>query len=665
MTLFDTSLPTNVKNICWWDEDDPVRSGMMLTSIVKQIRDRHKWRYDANVVHAGLYAGNCNAGGVIMTPMGDYTYKPRTKPRNIIGMAVDTYVCSVAKHQPLPKIQTSMGNWAQQKRAKKATQFVEGCFHSSRFIEKHDMLWKRDSAIYSGGGVVKVVRKGRKGIGVERVFPWELLFDEWDARYGEPRNCYQILTIDLGRALALFGKKREDETDDEHAARVDAIKKAATSDPKDDWTWEGECDTTVVRVRFAHGYHLCDDVEAHDDKEDHECNGTHDLTVLGGPRVLREKFKWDEFPFQQLFFRPPLAGAIGMSLAEMGEGWQETADVRHQSVEDCVRSVGGAMFLVDNNADIPATRFMNGGVKIIKQRPGAKVQAITPSPVHPMVMQLEQSTPNEALSEFGFNSLQTQGQKPAGIDSGVALQEYSSATDGRRMMQASEVDKAYAGLGRKFMWLAKDIAEDEGELEVQVPMAKGTLPLKWSDVKLDDFQVRVMPSSWLPQQPAARLEVLNYLFDRQVITPEEFRRLFAGPDYEWELDLVTSEHLVIDEKLEAVYDAENDDELRYAEQQAVPNNYQDPEWFLMRAQQRYNQGQREGLPQENQDGFLRLMSQCKTLLLRNSGGGQPTPAGQIPGAPPPPDAGMAPPGMPMPPGAPPGMPMPPPAPGVQ
>jgi len=653
-------LPTVVRQVSWWDEDDGDRSGDMVSRVVKQIRDRHRWRFDADTFHAGLYAGNCNAGGVLMAPGSDYSYTPSTKPRNVCRMAVDTFCSKITKHRPLPKVQTSMGNWKQQKKSKKTTQWVEGAMYQIRFFERWDPLWVRDSGIF-GRGVLKVARRGRNRACIERVFPWEYLIDEWDARYGEPRNCYHIVTMDLGKALALYGKKQDDESDEECEERCDAIKRAATTDPKDDWTWQGECDTTVVRVRLAHAYHICDDIDAHDDDDAHECNGCHDTVILGGPRIEREPFDWPEFPYEQLNYSDPIAGAIGMGLCEMLEGWQEAIDVGHSTLEECVRTVGGAIFLVDNNADLPAAKFMNGGVAVIKKRAGSQVQAITPAPVHPMLMQLEQQRPIDALSEFGFSQMSTQAQRPPGITSGVGLNMLDDIEDERRLPQGRQREAAIAGIARKLMLIAKDIAKDEGEMAVQVPMAKGLLPLKWSEVSLDDFQLRVFPASWLPQTPAAKLEVLNFLFDREIIDRDEFRRLFGGPDYEWELDLVTADRLNVDEKLEAIYDAETPEELQYAEQVATPNNYQDPTWAMQRAQQRYNQGQNEGLPPENQAALRRYMVACKNLLAANAPAPDPmaapmAPPGQGP-MPMPGPAGMAPPGAPMPPGMPPGPPM--------
>ncbi|MES2390901.1 MAG: E2/UBC family protein, partial [Acidobacteriota bacterium] len=45
-------------------------------------------------------------------------------------------------------------------------------------------------------------------IKVERVLPWELFADEWDARYGSPRNIYHVRSIDRGVALETFARTK-------------------------------------------------------------------------------------------------------------------------------------------------------------------------------------------------------------------------------------------------------------------------------------------------------------------------------------------------------------------------------------------------------------------------------------------------------------------------
>jgi hypothetical protein len=645
-TYKDDDYPARSANVDWWAEEDAKRSGSCLSVIVSQIRNRHRWRYDADILHAGLYAGNANAGGVIMTPGGDFSYMPSTKPRNIVRMGVDTYMAR-SETRPLPKVQTTHGNWRQQKRARKMSQFIQGAYSTARFFQKKAPMIRRDSAIFSRG-IAKICREGKKGIAIERVFPWEFLVDEWDARYEQPSNTYQIRTLDLGRALALWGKKKEDEDDEEWQARRRAIRNAATTTPTDEWTWEGEADTTVVRVRVVEAYHLCDDMEAHKAKEKHDCTGTCDIAILGGPRLERYEFDWPEHPFEVLYYSEPLAGMLGMGLGEQLEGWQEAIDVQHETLENCFRTVGGAMFIVDNNADIPKAKFQSGGVVVLQKRPGSNVQVVNPSPVNAQVFERERSMPGEALSEFGFTPQSTQGQKPAGITAAVAIQAFETIQDQRMQRQAALYEEFCAGVARKCLLVARDIATDEGEFEVQVPMKTGLLPIKWSDVELDDFQVMVTPTSWLPTQFGAKLDVLKSLFDAQLVDRSQFLYLLGGPDYEWELDLETADRLNIDEKLEAICDAEDAKELEAAEYQATPSNYQDPAWAQRRAQQRYNKGQSDGLPQANQEALLRFIQLCEAILAPPTP--EPMPMTGEPGMPP----GMgAPPGMGMPPGGPP------------
>lgn len=673
--MLDSGLGTRIVNVAWWLEENEDRAGTMLSQIVRQIRDRHSWRYDADVLHAGLYAGNANAGGVIMTPGGDFTYSPSTKPRNVCRMAVDTAQSKVAKHRPLPVCQTSKGNYRDQKRARKMSQFIEGMFYHTKYYERFAPLQVRDAGVF-GRGIVKVVRRGKAKVGLERVFPWEFFVDEWDGRYGEPRNMYQIRTLDFGRAMALFGKQEEDESDEDHAKRVRAIEQAATSTPSDEWTWEGEADTTVNRVRLVEAYHLCDEIDAHDDDEKHECTGRHCIAILGGESkaLVHEPFDWPEFPFAVLNYSEPLAGYMGMGLCEMLEGWQEAIDTAHETLEECTRTAGGAIIIADNNCDVAESKFQNGGILILRKKPGSTIQAITPAPAHQMIFQRDREMPQDALGEMGFSPASTQGIKQPGLTAAVAINAMDEIEDERRLPFGRAYEVCNLDVARKGLLVVRDIARDKdaGEMVVDVPMKKGLLPIKWSDVKLDKFQLRVFSGSNLPQQLSARLEYLNYLFDRQLIDRQMFIQQLGGPDVVWELDLETADRLNIDEKLEAVCDAETPEELAYAMQIAVPSNYQDPSWYQKRAQQRYNDGQTQGLEQPNLEALQSLMAAADTIIKTNAGAPPAPPTMATAGTPASPDMGMgAPAGMPPmpPPGAGPPGPMmngapPPPPPGM-
>jgi len=271
-----------------------------------------------------------------------YRYEPSAMPRNVCKQAVDTLCAKVAKHRPLPQCLTSRGNWKQQKRARKMTQFLEGCFYQTKVFEKYSAGWVRDAGVF-GRGVLKVDRCGKK-IGVERVHPWELLTDDWDARYGDPRSIYHVRTLDVGVAMALFGDTEE---------KRQSIADSAGSAPSDEWDWQGEVDATVSRVRIAEAWHLCPHEEEHEDtsstEQKHDCGGRHVITVLGGEELLNEEWKETLFPFAVLNYSEPLAGYWGIGVCEILEGWQLAINEQFGKVQEGHHMLGGGMIFAVNH----------------------------------------------------------------------------------------------------------------------------------------------------------------------------------------------------------------------------------------------------------------------------------------------------------------------------
>jgi hypothetical protein len=107
--------------------------------------------------------------------------------------------------------------------------------------------------------------------------------------------------------------------------------------------------------------------------------------------------------------------------------------------------------------------------------------------------------------------------------------------------------------------VAKLIAETQGEYSVSVPMKRGTLPLKWTDVYVDGAELKLSPTSWLPTEPAAKRQALSDMWQSQQIERLTFVRLLDDPDLQAELDLETADKLVSDEMLERMRDAEEDE----------------------------------------------------------------------------------------------------------
>ena len=122
---------------------------------------------------------------------------------NIIQSMIDTVVSKIAKNKPKPTFLTEGGNWSQQSRAKKLTQFLEGQFQAVDFYEKAARAFL-DSCIF-GTGVLKVFTQNGK-IEVERVFVDEIVIDDKESFYGEPRQMHQHKMIHKDVLKDMFPK---------------------------------------------------------------------------------------------------------------------------------------------------------------------------------------------------------------------------------------------------------------------------------------------------------------------------------------------------------------------------------------------------------------------------------------------------------------------------
>jgi len=605
----------------WYLDTKDGLGGDKLTTTMGHIRERTRWRRDADRFHAERYAGGPGVLDIgAMSATSNTRYTPSTTPRNVCKQATDTMVAKVAKHRPLPQVLTARGSWGDQKRARKQTQLLDGVFHKTRFFEQHAPDCVRDACVF-GRGIVRVY-EDRKRICVERVVPWELYVDDWDARYGEPRNIYQCRTMDLGVAFARFGAKREGEEQDVADARKKALYDASSSSPGDDWDWEGSNDSTVLRVRIIEAYHLCDDESAHDDDEEHECTGRHCVSVYGSDVMLvSEAYEEAIFPYAVMSYSKPLAGYFGTGLVEQLEGWQAAVDEQFEKVQDGHHMLGGGMLLVPIGSDIVDTSLHNGVVPIIKHQPGKPPQWVTPAPVHPAVYQRERDMPIDALAEAGLSQTSTQAQHQPGIESGIAIQTMDDIESERHVIFGRAYESWCLTVARLFIASAARIAKRYGDMAVSVPMKGGLLKLSWKDVKLKDFQLRVYPTSLLPEQLAGRLDKLKMLFEAQLIDRQTFLQQLDAPDLNAELDLDTAARMNIDEKLEAIRDAD-EDELE--EVYRSPSSYQDFRWAQKRAQQVFNKAESDGCPEANLDALREFMAECQTLI-DNDPASQPAP----------------------------------------
>lgn len=590
-----------------------------LASVFHQVAEENAWRTDADEYHWGLYEGT-GLGGVTVRSRRNMTYDGATLPDNVCKMGVDTLTAKVATIRPIPQVHTSRGNWRAQRRARKMRQFIQGEFFRHKIHEKKSAPIIKD-ALVSRAGVVQVYTQGKQ-TKVERVHPWTLFVDDWDAEFGEPLTMMRLRTMDKAKAKALPFVKGS-------PTKVEAVDKAGRLTPRSTYRGiEEDRSSTVTRVELLEAWYRCAD---HDDSDDeHECTGRH-VIICQGKVLLDEEWPHDHFPFAILTYDTPNVGFWGTGLVQGAEGYQVAINEANETYADQLRSSGAHVFLRDGSG-IQKSDIVNG----------LAVHQIRPGPYDPTVMQVDLVNEHvrarapelveRCLNSMGVSQMSAQSQKPTGIGSGIALQTLDDVESQRHIVFGRRFESWCMDVARLLIECIKKIAKEYGEYEVQVPMRGGYLDLKWSDVEVDDFQLEMQSVGQLYTSFAGRLEKLKTLFEMGAIDRGTFLRHMDAGDVQSELDLETAEKLLVDEMIEAMLDVDepandNADPDGYI----APNGYLPLDWSHRRAHQKRLQSEMEGAPQHVLELLTRFIDDLAYLMdKRDAAQAPPAPAGPPP-----------------------------------
>lgn len=610
------------KNAKWYDEATGDAHNV-LTGVFRTVREECAWRVDADEYHLGLYCSS-DKPGVKGNSRRGYEYGPSTLPYNVCRSAVDTLQTKIAKHRPLPQVLTQRGNWKNQKRAKKMGQFLEGEFYRQRIFEGVAAGIVRDALIF-GRGALKVWTEGRR-IKTERAHPWELFADEWDARYGSPRNLYHCRSVDKGVLLETFartesgGWKQTVRTAIETAGRFDL-----------DDSWESNGGSTVDRIDIIEAWHLCDRPEEHEQAEDldepsddpeeppkgrkraqgdqprkHKCTGRHVVVTTAGT-LIDEPWEPNYFPYVILHYSEAVVGVWGHGLVEQLEGYQYSINSTSERLDEMYHLSGVHVFVPDN-AKINDQAIRNG-IHVTRHAAGGVPQVHHMDLVNEHFRQRPRELTEDALNDVGLSQMSVQSQKPAGITAGVALQTLDDIETERFMMFGRAYETWCVELGRRFIDCAKQISDAYGDHAVSVPMKGGLLKLRWTDVYVEGVELRAFPTSLLPQQPAARMEKLLMLWERQAIDRDSFFRHMDAPDLQAEIDEAISAKLLVDEMIDKMLEAEEEEG---AAAYVAPTAYQPFDWAAARAQAKLNRAMLDGCPEFNLDLLRQYIEHCQT-----------------------------------------------------
>ena len=620
----------------WWD--DKTRSGKIYESVFSTVRfiDKYQvYKRQALLEFMSLY-GNRKVFGL---GPNDYTVivsdrKRRRRPRmNICKSVVDTVTSKIGKERPRPKPLTEKGDYSLQRRARLLGQFIDGVFDANNVYRQGRIVF-RDGCIANVGWFKVYSENG--AIIVERVFPSEMVWDDGDAAGGKPRNIYQRKFFAKEVAKALYPK---------FAGAIDR----APAPP----SGNGLRSSSKDIVEAIEAWHLPSGEDSSD--------GRHAICFQTCSPV---DLPWerDHFPFASFYWSDPVIGLSGDGLVEQLSGIQVSINKHLETIERCLGLYGKTWVFVSDSCNVAQAQLTNELDTIITYT-GDKVPTIvTPQVVPPDLREQIGFLFQQADQLSGVTKLAQSGIKPAGLNSAPSLREYEDIQSERFATTQQSYEQLYCDTAKLVIEEANAIySTKEGKkLAATVKDRKFIEKIRFGDVDLkdDQYELAIYPTSMLPKDPAGRQAQVQEWIQAQWITREEGMRLMDMPDLEEANSLATAFIEDIDALIESfIYD-------QPAKGEDVEDLYEPPDpighlaWGINRMKSAYLRSKRDGVPEERRNLMTRWMDEAIALMK------PPTPA---PGAPPgaggppspggPPGPGAPPPGPP--PGVPPGPPPPP------
>jgi hypothetical protein len=493
-----------VKLDSWWKVDTKEVSKAVVSQVGKLLGD-YPERLTQHRDHLRLYS-NRAAEGVYGKKYLNTASKQKLT-LNIIRSVIDSLVAHYGLERVQPMVVTEGGNWIIQKRAKSMNKFSAGQFQQNKVYRIGPQII-RDFLIHGLG--FPMVYEINGDIKFERIFPAQMIFDEVEASEGNPRHAYRARDVSRETMLEMQRWKK-------HAGIIKAARKF------DCENWFGAGNDDEDRITLFEAWRL--------PSEDGNTKGRYVCTLDNG--VIEDvEYEEQRYPF-----------TVARMYGDDGQSWWPSSMVDNLEsiqievnylLQKAQRQMKSASFkvLAERSSRVIAEHLTNedGTILYYTGTPPqwATMQAVAPETFQ-QIMQLKQ----DAFAQEGLNQLSSQGLIPPGIKSGKAQQIYLDEGSKRLRYHGRAVEDMYCDVADRMFDCARRIEErGEESYEVRVEESGKLSRIRWKecDLEKDQYIMSIQPTNYFASTPSARIEQALELFDRQLITVEQFASMSDMPD---------------------------------------------------------------------------------------------------------------------------------------
>lgn len=395
---------------------------------------------------------------------------------NVIASCIETLCSKIASQKVRPFFNTVNGTFKEMQIAKQAQIFFDMLYEENN-VNKIITDAFRNACVFDKG-IVKISDDG-----ITNRLPWNVFFDPREVTYNQITYVAEKLPKTPGRILELkYGIKAD-----------------------------RNLDYTVYEY-----YDVMEHIKA--------------IYVQELNKVVTHEYKPNIIPYLEIHYTNPVKGDTSQSVVDQLYGIQTQIDELLAVMKDSISVNPGMTLLVPRSSNIKTNMLSNRTGQIIQYDP---IPGQTTSPVtyatndiiSPQFVQLLDKLKNDAYEIVGISQLSATSQKPAGLNSGIALNTMEDIESSRFETQLNSVVRLYVDVAKACL----DIFPPDIDI---LPDDLNRANIKWKDIveARNNMKIQFSAAESLSKDPSEKLKQLVALSQAGVIPQSHIATLMELPD---------------------------------------------------------------------------------------------------------------------------------------
>ena len=255
------------------------------------------------------------------------------------------------------------------------------------------------------------------------------------------------------------------------------------------------------------------------------------VQVIEGMNIYQfDEYESAKVPFIQLHYSSPIVGNSSLSIVDMLNSIQLEIDILMSKVKDASQLSPALTFFVPEGNNVKVAQLDNRVGNIIQYRPtpnmtSSPVTTSAPAFIDSQYMQTVEQLKQTAYELVGISNLSAQSQKPAGLNSGIALQTMENIESDRFETQLNQVIRAYVDIAKTCI----NVYPKEQNI---LPDSDKRLSIKWKDIveEVNRMSIQFSGADALSKDPSTKLQQLQMMAQAGILPQSRIAQFMEIPD---------------------------------------------------------------------------------------------------------------------------------------